>query len=271
MLERVTHENGVVTYQSPLLRAAGVAHAFTTRLGGVSEPPFDSLNLGTLAKDSEHHENTNVAENFRRLRRALGLERVPRVEVKQVHGSAVWTPPADPVHPRDVPCADAIVTARPNQLLAIRTADCVPILLASRDGKVVAAVHAGWRGVVAGVVKKTLFTIYAEHRLIGNDLVAAIGPAISRRHFEVDADVAREFAAAGLMDATIEGGPKPHVDLPAAVHEQLRSADVPIDAIDRGDQCTYTNETEFFSHRRDVTHRGLPATGRMAALIAVRA
>ncbi len=268
MLERVEHDNGVVTYQSPILRATGVAHAFSTRLGGLSAPPFDTLNLGLLAKGADHGENTNVAENFRRLRRAIGVERVPRFEVRQVHGSVVWTAPEKPVHPREVPCADAIVTGRPGQLLTVRTADCVPILLASRDGRVVAAIHAGWRGVVAGVVKQALFVLHAEYKLIGSDLVAAIGPAISRRHFEVDADVARQFAAAGLMDATVEGGPKPHVDLPAAVHAQLRAADVPMDAIDHTDRCTYAAEDEFFSHRRDVTHRGLAATGRMAAVIA---
>lgn len=276
MLERVEHENGVVTYQSPLLGAAGVAHAFSTRIGGVSPPPYGTLNLGVLEKDPATDGNTNIAENFRRLRRALGVERHVRAQVRQVHGKEVWSPPPPPpegrpVRLKDAPCADAMVTDRPGNLLVIRTADCVPVLLASRDGAVVAAVHAGWRGVVAGVIPQTLRALQTRHGLVPQDLIAAIGPCISAEHFEVGPDVGQAFAAAGLMNAVEQRGPKPHVDLQEAVDEQLRHAGFAIEAIDRNDRCTYRDEAEFYSHRRDVTHRGGRDTGRMAAVIAPRA
>jgi YfiH family protein len=273
MLERVEHDNGVVTYRSPLLAAVGVPHAFATRVGGISPPPYDTLNLGSLEKDPRTDGNTNIAENFRRLRRAVGVERYVRVAVRQVHGAEVWTPPPAPDKARavrfaDSPCADAIVTDGQRQLLVIRTADCVPVLLATRDGHVVAGVHAGWRGVVAGVVGQALRSMQSRFGVAPAEVVAAIGPAICVDYFEVGVEVGQAFAAAGLMQATREGGDKPHIDLPLAVHEQLRQAGVAMEAIDQTDRCTYRDADEFFSHRRDVTHRGQSDTGRMAAVIA---
>lgn len=321
MLTRHEHDNGVVTYQSPLLQGVGVRHAFSTRIGGVSQPPYDTLNLGVLEKNADTDGNVFIAENYRRLRRALDLERHVRVEVRQVHGADVWTPGANeaPVKLSDAPCADAIVTAQPGRMLVIRTADCVPILMASRDGRVVAAIHAGWRGVVAQVVAATFAEFDRRFRIGPDEWVAAIGPCISGEHFEVGTDVAIAFADVGLQQAIVaasathppeatdaepavgEGGAaalvaafeghaperaltsptgedasspgKPHIDLAEAVHHQLRHLGVPAEAIDRTPpeaRCTYRNEAEFYSHRRDVTHRGKPDTGRMAAVIAAR-
>lgn len=265
MLERTQHHNGVVTYQSPLLRALGVVHAFSTRIGGISKPPYDKLNLGPLDKGDDSDANTSVAENFRRLRAALDIPKAMRFDVRQVHGRAVWPAPPAPVRPCLVPCADAIVTAHPNQMLTIRTADCVPVLLSSSDGSVVAAAHAGWRGIVAGVLNSTLDTLRLEHGVQPADLTAAIGPHISAANFEVDEEVAAEFEQAGLAAAVVrEGYPKPHVDLQQAALTQLAAAGVPLERIDTTDQCTYANAEEFFSYRR-----GHP-TGRMAAVILVR-
>ncbi|MFW6058843.1 MAG: peptidoglycan editing factor PgeF [Phycisphaeraceae bacterium] len=263
MLERTEHDNGVVTFQSPRLREAGVTHAFSTRLGGVSKGPYASLNLATLEKSEQSDANTAVAENFRRLRRALGCERAVRVEVKQVHGTAVWSPPADPVKPSDAPQADALVTDRPNQLLTVRVADCVPVLLAERTGRVVAAVHAGWRGVVAGVVPETLKAMHARFDVPAEAVVAAIGPHIGVTPFEVGPEVAEAFEAAALaetIDRTIDV--KPHVDLGRAVRCQLQRGGVPAAAIDDGAGCTYQQDDLFFSYRRDGTR-----SGRMAAVI----
>jgi len=257
MLERVEHDNGVVTYQSPLLREWGIVHAFTTRIGGVSWEPYDTLNLGVLSKGPNSDANTSVAENFRRVRAALGVEKHVRVEVHQVHEASVWEAPAKPVKWADAPCADAIVTDQPGKLLCIRTADCVPILLATTDGKHVAAVHAGWRGLVAGVIE-------AAVGRLPRPTVAAIGPCINAEHFEVGEEVAQHFGAAHL-DRSRD---RPHVDLPGAAAARLRA--LGISGIDTTDRCTYRDEAEFFSHRRDVTHQGKPTTGRMAALIAAR-
>jgi YfiH family protein len=272
MLQRIAHENGVVTYQSPRLRDLGVIHAFTTRLGGVSRGPYAALNLGPLSKDDASDFNTSIAENYRRLRRALAVEKFPRVEVKQVHGCAAWIPPRDHlVKPADAPCADAIVTDQAGMLLTIRVADCVPVLLASEDGKHVAAVHAGWRGVVMGVTPRAVGTFREDFGIRPAQLVAAVGPCIGVEAFEVDADVAEAFDAFGLDDAIVSpGDAKPHIDLRQAVVLQLHRAGVPPEAIDVSERCTYRDEAEFFSHRRDVTHRRLPGTGRLAAVIAAK-
>ncbi|MEO0966351.1 MAG: laccase domain-containing protein, partial [Planctomycetota bacterium] len=156
MLELITHDNGLKTLRSPLLAAAGVRHGFSTRVGGVSRGEYASLNLGSLRKNARPGEgdaNTAVSENFRRLRAALRLERRPRFAARQCHGAGVWVVDRDkPPREADVPAADALVTAVAGPMLAARSADCVPVLLAAGDGRAVGAVHAGWRGVVAGVV-----------------------------------------------------------------------------------------------------------------------
>ena len=259
MLDRMIHANGVVTLQSPRLAAVGVRHAFTTRQGGISPPPYDSLNLASLTK-GEGDANTRVAENFRRLRHALDTPRMMRVQVHQVHRNDVYKVPPGKVEAVP-PEADAMITTDPRHLLTIRTADCVPILLASSDGGEVAAVHAGWRGVVAGVVPATVRAMACPPEA----LVAAVGPCICVEHFEVSEDVAGRFDPTHV-DRT--RGDRPHVDLPAAVAAQLAAAGV--SAIDRTDACTYRDAHDFFSHRRDVTHRRLPDTGRMAAVIAAK-
>jgi len=162
--------------------------------------------------------------------------------------------------------ADAIVSIVPQVLLTIRVADCVPILLASPDGRVVGAVHAGWRGVVGNVAAKTVRTMHEA----GGDaaapakLLAAIGPCISTEHFEVGEEVADEFVQQGLGETVQRrAGAKPHIDLQGAVKLQLEQAGVT--AIDTHELCTYRDAREFYSHRRD---QGL--TGRMAAVIASR-
>ncbi|MFA9477729.1 peptidoglycan editing factor PgeF [Phycisphaerales bacterium AB-hyl4] len=263
MLERVSHDNGVVFYRSPKLAAMGLPHAFSTRVGGVSKGRFASLNLGTLAKGEGGDSNAMVAANFRLLRDAVGCQRIPRVEVRQVHGCGVWVPDADIVHPRAAPEADGLVSTRPRQLLTIRTADCVPLLMASDDGKVIAAVHAGWRGVVAGVVPEAVRTMVEQCNVSAERVIVAIGPHISVDHFEVGPEVAAEFDDVDLGPAVVrDNGHRPHVDMLEAVLLQLDRVGVIRDNIDVTDCCTYADAETFFSHRRDG-----PPTGRMAAII----
>ncbi|MCC6680792.1 MAG: laccase domain-containing protein [Phycisphaeraceae bacterium] len=262
MLERIEHDNGVVTYQSPLLRQRGVRHAFSTRIGGISKGNYASLNLGSLGKGAGD-ANALISENFRRLRAAVGLQRYMRYELKQVHGCGVWTGlPPKPPRPCDVRQADAMVTDLPQRMLTIRTADCVALLL--HDGQQIAAAHAGWRGVAAGVVGAVLATMDVSR------VVAAVGPAIGVEHFEVGEEVAEAFVSARLDAAVRQDSPRPHIDLPGAVAMQLQRAGVTPDRIDGCDRCTYRDEAEFFSYRRDVTHRG-QTTGHMAAVIALDA
>ena len=272
MLARVTLPNGVVVYQSRMLAAVGVAHAFSTRIGGVSPAPFDTLNLGN-PQGAVQDSGDNLQRNFAILLSALGLSNVPMATVQQVHGCEVALLRAEgegeysetaQAEIRDrfqgQTRADGIVSDVTSAMLAIRIADCAPILLASDDGRIVAAIHAGWRGVVSGVVARSV----AEINTLGitsDRIVAAIGPAIGVKHFEVGAEVAREFHTAGLS-ATIDtiGCAKPHINLVAAIKLQLRQCGVT--RIDGGSLCTFGNATDFYSHRRD---HG--TTGRMVAII----
>lgn len=270
MLQRVHHDRGLVTLQSPRLAAIGVVHGFSTRVGGVSPPPFDSLNLGSLAKSVEPGDdsdpNANVAENFRRFRAAIGAAKRVRVAVRQVHGSGVWSPPSGAVKPGDEPEADAIVTGDPLQMAVVRTADCAPVLLATPDGKRVAAAHAGWRGLVAGVLGRAVETLAERSGAEPRELVAAVGPAIGVEAYEVGPEVAKAFHDAELMPVVrLDFGDKPHVDLRAAVVLRLAAAGLDPDRIDTTDHCTHRDADWFYSYRRDGRR-----SGRLAAAIAPR-
>jgi hypothetical protein len=255
--------DGVVYYASPLLARAGVPHAFSTRLGGVSAAPFDSLNLGNPSDGDVRDDWDRIHENYRRLQHAIGCHGRERAWVHQVHGGEVAQARGANVAFRSGCRADAIVGDDPRRLLAVRVADCVPILVSSDDGCTVAAIHAGWRGVVAGVVTNTIARLGDARGLI-----AAIGPCIGFDAFEVGPEVLAAFDQTFGDDAPIARGAagKGQVDLRAAVRLQLLRAGVAADRIDTTDRCTHRDAGEFFSHRRE---RGV--TGRMAAVIAPRA
>ncbi len=263
MLQRHVHDNGVVTYQAESLRDLGVPHAFSTRIGGVSEGRFATLNLGELTKEEAPDDNANVAENFRRFRSAIGTVRHFRIAARQVHGASVWVTPPRPVKARETPEADAILSDVSRGLVVVRTADCVPVLLASPDGTVVAAVHAGWRGIVAGVVPATLRALRERFATPPSTLTAAIGPSISADAFEVGEEVRGAFDRLALSEAVHPTPNKPHVDLRHAIARQLQRAGVEPGAVESTDRCTYHDEAEFYSYRRD----GRP-TGSMAGAIA---
>jgi YfiH family protein len=262
MLRRRIADNGVVFYSSPLLESMGVAHGFSTRIGGVSEGVFASLNLGNpsgAVQDSTDH----IAENYRRLAEAVGCAGKVRRSVFQVHGAEVmWMNSRDDCG--EARAADAIACDDPKCVACVRVADCAAVLLASADGKVVAAVHAGWRGVVAGVVAAAV-NAFGDRIGQKGEILAAIGPSIGAGNFEVGIEVVEEFRRVFGADAPaqLKCGGKAHVDLRAAIGLQLRGCGVAADHIDGTDRCTFRDEEEFFSHRRD---RGV--TGRMAAIIA---
>jgi polyphenol oxidase len=257
VLIRQTASNGVLLYLSPLLSAIGVAHGFSTRVGGVSLSPFDSLNLGNSA-DGPRDEAENLRENLNRLQSAANLADRRRVWVRQVHGNRVAI--ARDCSFESGAEADAIISNDATSCMLVRVADCVPILLTSPDGSAVAAVHAGWRGVLSGVVPAAIKALGEVANIPPHQIVAAIGPCISHEYFEVGPEVVAEFVR--LFGA----GPRwadRQVDLPEAVAIQLQDCGVANARIDRTDRCTARDRDEFFSHRRD---RGI--TGRMAAIIA---
>lgn len=285
LLKRCENKSGLVWYESPLLSGVGVPHAFSTRLGGVSAEPFDTLNYQPADCDLSHIDPTaelrepstgevdgyaQVRENVERLAAAMGQAATPVRCIWQVHGTNVVDSVAllTPV-PKRSPCivakADGILTDRTNELVAIRVADCVPILLADDSGKVVAAVHAGWRGLVGGIVPNAVSKLAERSRSNRSTLIAAIGPCISVDHFEVGPEVAEAFMKADLAEAIVDRQPRPHVDLPLAISIQLQRVGLLPDRIDRTDRCSFRDESEFFSHRRDHGR-----TGRMCAMIGIR-
>ncbi len=247
---------------------AGVPHAFSTRLGGVSRGQFDSLNFGNPSElvGDARDPRENIARNIALTLDVMGAAGREVVQVHQVHGDDVHVLRAgQPTHHgRDDTKADAIVTDDPARIAMVRIADCGPVLLACETGRVVAAVHAGWRGVLAGVVPNA---IAAMHDLGARDIRAAIGPCIHVDAFEVGEDVAQQFTVAFPYAPVVQrrsDWPKPHVDVIAAITSQLHAARVA--SIDVVGECSFARSDLYFSHRRDGIR-----SGRMAAFIGPRA
>lgn len=264
--------DAAVLLAAPNLSA--VPHAFSTRRGGVSKGPFESLNFGNPGETPPEARDpiANIRENWRRSMELIGASGRQLVEVHQVHGAVVHeVRPGEPAHPQvNDTRADAIVTDDPTRLVAVRIADCAPVLISSIDGRVVAAVHAGWRGVISGIVNAALAAmrrIAPESCAAG--LVAAIGPCIGPGAFEVGPEVASEFArvfGVGTPHLRAGQGDRSLVDIPGALGDQLRSAGVgDVAALNR---CTFSEPEWFFSHRLATHQRRL--TGRMAAMIGPR-
>lgn len=230
----------------------GVHAVCTTRQGGVSAAPFDALNLATHVQDSIE----SVHENRRRLRAVLALPAEP-FWLNQVHGTNVARASAGIA---TLPDADAAFTDQPNTVLAILTADCLSVIFARYDGSAVAAAHAGWRGLAAGVLEATL----AQFQAPAHDVIAWIGPAIGPAQFEVGADVRSAFTQSNPEDAigfTASAQPgKYYADL--FLLARLRLVRAGVRNINGGGLCTASDPARFFSYRRDHAH-----TGRMATLI----
>ena len=232
---------------------ANVAGLFTLRGGGTSAGAHASLNLGTRCGD----DPARVSANRARLRAHLQLAAEPRW-LHQVHGTRVV---AAHVVAADAEEADASWTDRPGVVCAILAADCMPVLLCDRAGSVVAAAHAGWRGLAAGVLESTVAALPVPPA----QLMAFCGPAIGPRRFEVGTEVREAFCAvdpaAGAAFAA--AGPGKHLaDLFALARQRLARAGVT--AVHGGGRCTVSEPSAFFSYRRD----GI--TGRMAALAWLR-
>lgn len=241
---------------------ARVHAAFTLRTGGVSSGPYASLNLGAHVGDSA----AAVARNRQLVREALQLPGEP-VWLDQVHGREVLA--ADDARamadagPAVRPVADAASTRRPGQVLVIQVADCLPVLLAARDASVVAAAHAGWRGLAAGVLERTVGAM----AVAPESIVAWLGPAIGRRHFEVGDEVRDAFLSpaspAGRAEVSVaferNARGRWQCDLHALAKQRLAAAGVR--TFDADGSCTYAQPDRFFSYRRD------GVCGRMAALV----
>jgi YfiH family protein len=224
----------------------GLAHGFTDRDGGTSEAGFATLNLGRKWGD----DPTRVDENLRRVGETAGFRPADLVLVHQVHGASVLR--ARDVQPDSR--ADALWLHRDDGpgVVGVLTADCVPILLADVAHTVVAAVHSGWRGTVAGVVPAAVSALAA----VGAEpwsLRAAIGPCIEWPAFEVGPEVAAQFPDRHVRT---DGLVRPHVDLVGMVRAQLEEAGVPPSCIERVGGCTHAEPRRYFSYRRDGPRTG---------------
>jgi len=224
---------------------AQVRACVSTRVGGCSVPPWDALNLATHVGD----RTDDVAENRRRLHEAAALPSEP-VWLNQVHGTTLVEAASGPL--RD---ADASYTRQRGVVCAVLTADCLPVLLCDRAGTTVAAIHAGWRGLLAGILPQTLAALGA------GEWLAWIGPGISASVYEVGQEVPQAFkdqdAASSPFFRPV--GSRFLADLPGLADWQLRTAGV--QQVTRYQGCTLAEPARFFSHRRD------GVTGRFASLI----
>ncbi len=237
-----------------------VPHAFTTREGGASAHPFDTLNLGRAVGDDPQAVRANRA----RVLETLGRSLADQVEASQVHGDRVAVVGrAD--RGGNVPDVDGLITRDPAVVLAMHCADCVPLLLVDPVRGAVAAVHTGWRGTAAGAAPAAVGAMVGTFGSRPADLLAAIGPAIGPCCYEVDALVVERFAPWPWRDRVVSPAPSGRwmLDLWEANRRQLVDAGVPPGSVAVAGLCTAHHPALFFSHRRD------GATGRMAAHIAV--
>jgi polyphenol oxidase len=226
--------------------------AFSTRLGGVSDGPFESLNLGILTTD----EPDRVVENRRRLCDAVGADAETATMAWQVHGATVTeAEPRGILRPgTEFARCDGLRTERPGQAMVLVTADCLPMALARANGTpALAVLHVGWKGLLAGIVEAGV------QALDGGPLAAAIGPGIGPCCYEVGEEVAAPYRE--RFGNEIVAGRK--LDLAEAAERALRAAGV--EDVRRTGHCTACEPDFFFSHRRD---RGL--TGRQGVVAHIR-
>ena len=244
----MTTEHGIGWIPADWPAPETIVAGTTTRRGGVSRGAHAALNLGGLVNDSDEA----VSENRRRVREQLALPSEP-LWLQQVHGTRVARSVEDAANP-----ADAAVGSEKIDTLAIMTADCLPVLFCSRDGKHIAAAHGGWRGLAEGILAETVSAL----PIPPSELLAWLGPAIAQPAFEVGGEVREAFVRQGdAFAACFEQNARGRwqADLYAIARIQLAGAGV--DDVSGGEFCTFADEDRFFSYRRDA------GCGRMASII----
>jgi hypothetical protein len=246
----------------PLLRRPAIFSPFpwliggeSTRHGGVSQPPYASLNLGKNTDD----DPSLVAENKRLFCAALGTTPDRMAWTKQIHGDQILSVDT----PGGAEGFDALITGTPDILLVVSVADCTPILIADPANRAIAAIHAGWRGTAAGIVAKTLEKMKDQFGTRGSDCVAFVGTCIDECSFEVGDEVADQFVDAFKRRDPASG--KYLVDLKKANAQQLHDFGIPEHQIEISPWSTILNNADYFSHRLE---HGV--TGRMLGFIGMR-
>ncbi len=244
-----------------LSRVPHLRHGFTTREGGESVGPYASLNLGWDTGD----DDDVVERNYERLAVSLGTSGERLAGVRQVHEThVVRIDKEEELEDVTAQTGDALITQLSNAFLTVRVADCLPILIADVEHHAVGAVHAGWRGTLAGVLLAAIRAMKDAYSSNPAKLFLALGPAISKEKFEVGSGVADLFRSKiGLEEGEIdESKAKPHLDLVKINVRLARSIGIADAQIWKSGLCTVSDATRFFSFRRDGKH-----SGRMVGVI----
>lgn len=251
--------NGITYYSSPKLEGVqGIVHAFLGRTGGVSSGQLASLNLGRREEDRAE----NLTENKKRVAKAFGTDGNKIFTVSQVHSDRIVIIDRTDTAPEDVKPfeADAIITDIKGISIGILTADCVPLLFLDSRNKVIAAVHAGWKGTASKIASKTVKMMVERFESRPKEIRAAIGPAIGACCYEVGQEVVDAVGYRGNASVQREG--KWYLDLPRANLLQLQEmgiADIDVSGI-----CTSCRTDLFFSHRKE-----MGKTGRQLSFISL--
>lgn len=259
--------NGVAYYVFPSFEDTGIVrHAFTTRLGGVSQDCFSQLNLSFGRGDNQEHVN----ENFKRLAAALGIEREDMVFSQQVHGTELYFPNESDrgkgiTRDSDIRQVDGLVSDVPEVAMTTFYADCVPLFFLDPVKRVAAVSHAGWKGTVLQIGKKTVSAMEERFGCERKNIMAGIGPSIGPCCFEVDIPVADEFInhLEDVRSDVRQAGHKYFIDLWGINRRMLLSSGV--SRVETASICTKCHPEFFFSHRRMGTERG-----SMAAIISIK-
>ena len=250
----VSEELSIIIRPAAFNNDKHISAGFSTRRGGISAPPYDTLNLGLSTGDKRE----NVLENRARVFSEAGFLPELLAIAGQVHGTEVL----EVTGPGLFPGFDSLVTQTPGIVLCISAADCAAVLLADAERGIVGACHAGWRGAAERIVERTLMemnSLGAESERIR----AYVSPHICVEHFEVGEDVAARFVTSFVF--RFPDKPKPHVDLGAAIVAQLLDAGVLRSFIEVSGDCTFAQTGHFFSHRAENGR-----TGRMMGFIGMR-
>lgn len=268
MRSRYVEREGVGVIMSERLIEEGITHGFTTRRGGVSAPPFDTLNMGTTRDEPME----NILENYRRVAKAYGLSFPELCLVCHEHGDNVLR--VDRTHGGRgltgelLDFSDGLVTCDPKVTLMTCHADCSAFFLYDKRLRVIGLAHAGWKGMKKRVGQRLVESLVREFGTRPSDIVASIGPCICEKCFEVEEEIARDFAlefdCPDIYSQKPEKPGKGYVSLRAAAVIQLLDSGVEKENISIMDHCTFEERGLFFSFRRD--GRG---TGSMAAFLRI--
>jgi YfiH family protein len=242
--------DGTQVLESGLLASRRFSHAFSTRIG----PGGQSFDLARPGESFLGTSNQTLLDHLARFSRLLRSDAPEVATARQVHGTAM----VDGARAGAAE-ADIVVSTSSDRAVAVRTADCVPILIACPKTRIVAAVHAGWRGLVADAPGRAVWHL-ASLGADRKDLLAAIGPAIGLDRFEIGSEVADEFESSGLGSCIRIGSPRPHADLFNAALRRLLAAGIPIASID-GAPCCTSADPRFFSHRAESGRTGRHLSG----------